>query len=92
MLLKDSERQQEQEGEGRQHPAAQVPSSERPRWGPGYQRTALLRRTGTQVGNHISKTNPDISRLFSVEHPTERALTSDWFLNSFIMVVYGRIF
>ena len=58
MLLKDSERQQEQEGEGRQHPAAQVPSGERPGWRPGDQRTALLRRTGTQVRNCASVINP----------------------------------
>ena len=54
MFLKDPERQQE-EGEGGEHAAAQVPSGERPGRRPGDQRTALLRRPRTQVRTHHSR-------------------------------------
>ena len=29
--------------------------------------------------------------LLDIMHPTERELTSDWFISSFIMIVYEKI-
>ena len=31
-----------------------------------------------------------LTDIFALKHPTERALASDWFVNSFIMVVFKK--